>query len=202
MIRTNNGRYDQSQQNLAIPDLEKIDVSIPGQIDPLLDTRSGVGTALRYWTTALALAGGLILVLLAAMSVTSILGRVIFSKPIQGDYELAQMMSAMAVSLFLPFCHLRRAHVLVDFFTAKASLRVKYWLDAIAELLVTIIAAVFARQLFIGMTDGQNSGETSMLLGWPVWWPYVALVIAFASLSITALYFLLLNVSRGLRGHA
>ena len=180
--------------------MEKIDVSIPGQINPDFDTRGSIGVALRYWTTALALLGGLVLVLLAAMSVASIFGRVLFSKPIQGDYELAQMMSAMAVSLFLPYCHLRRAHVLVDFFTAKLSARVKHGLDAIAELLVAVIAGVFARQLFIGMTDGQHSGETSMLLGLPVWWPYTALVVAFATLCITALYFALLNIARGLRG--
>ena len=178
--------------------MEKVDVSIPGQINPDIDTRSGIGKALRYWTSALALLGGLVLVLLVVMSVLSIFGRVLFSAPIQGDYELAQMMSAMAVALFLPYCHLRRAHVLVDFFTAGLSARIKHWLDAFAELLVTVIAAVFARQLFIGMTDGQNSGETSMLLGVPVWWPYTALVIAFASLSVTALYFTLLEVTRGM----
>lgn len=182
--------------------MEKIDVIIPGQIDPDADVQQGFGKALRYWVTALALLGGMVLVLLVAMSVVSILGRALFSKPIQGDYELAQMMSAMAVSLFLPYCHLRRAHILVDFFTAGASKRVKHWLDAIAGLLLTVIAAVFARQLFIGMTDGQDSGETSMLLGLPVWWPYTALVVAFGSLSLTALYFTVIELTRGIKGQS
>ncbi len=182
--------------------MEKIDVIIPGQIDPDADVQQGLGKALRYWVTALALLGGMVLVLLVAMSVVSILGRALFSKPIQGDYELAQMMSAMAVSLFLPYCHLRRAHILVDFFTAGASKRVKHWLDAIAGLLLTVIAAVFARQLFIGMTDGQDSGETSMLLGLPVWWPYTALVVAFGSLSLTALYFTVIELTRGIKGQS
>lgn len=182
--------------------MEKIDVIIPGQIDPDADVQQGFGKALRYWVTALALLGGMVLVLLVAMSVVSIFGRVLFSKPIQGDYELAQMMSAMAVSLFLPYCHLRRAHILVDFFTAGASKRVKHWLDAIAGLLLTVIAAVFARQLFIGMTDGQDSGETSMLLGLPVWWPYTALVVAFGSLSLTALYFTVIELTRGIKGQS
>lgn len=182
--------------------MEKIDVIIPGQIDPDADVQQGLGKALRYWVTALALLGGMVLVLLVAMSVVSIFGRALFSKPIQGDYELAQMMSAMAVSLFLPYCHLRRAHILVDFFTAGASKRVKHWLDAIAGLLLTVIAAVFARQLFIGMTDGQDSGETSMLLGLPVWWPYTALVVAFGSLSLTALYFTVIELTRGIKGQS
>jgi TRAP-type C4-dicarboxylate transport system permease small subunit len=180
--------------------MEKIDVSIPGQINPNADIQTGIGKALRYWTTALALLGGFVLVLLAAMSVASIFGRVLFSKPIQGDFELAQMMSAMAVALFLPYCHLRRAHVLVDFFTAKASKRFKHWLDAFAGLLMTLIAGVFARQLFIGLLDGQSSGETSMLLAIPIWWPYTALVLAFATLSVTALYFALIEIARGVRG--
>lgn len=182
--------------------MEKIDLDlpgldIPGQEDPNADTQTGIGKALRYFVTTLALLGGLVLVLLAAMSVVSIFGRVLFSKPIQGDFELAQMMAAVAVSLFLPYCHLRRAHVVVDFFTAKASKRFKHWLDALAGLLLTLVAGVFARQLFIGMTDAQNSGETSMLLGVPIWWPYTALVLAFASLSLTALYFALLHLMHG-----
>lgn len=180
--------------------MEKVDLVIPGQIDPNADVRQGIGKALRYWVTALALLGGLVLVLLVVMSVASIFGRVLFSKPIQGDYELAQMMSAMAVSLFLPYCHLRRSHVLVDFFTAGASKRVKHWLDAIAGLLLTVIAGLFARQLFFGMSDGQNSGETSMLLGLPVWWPYTALVVAFGSLSLTAVYFTVLEIARAITG--
>lgn len=179
--------------------MEKIDVSIPGQIDANDQLKSGVGRLLYHWTKGLALAGGLVLVLLAAMSVVSIFGRVLFSMPIQGDYELAQMMSAIAVSLFLPHCHLRRAHVFVDFFTATFSSRIKHWLDAMAEILIMVVAAVFAKQLFAGMIDGQNNGETSMLLGVPVWWPYIALVLAFATLSVTALYFALREMGLGLR---
>lgn len=180
--------------------MEKIDLDIPGQVNTNSGTQTGIGKALRYWVTALALLGGLVLVALVLMSVASIIGRVLFSKPIQGDYELAQMMSAMAVSLFLPYCHFQRAHVMVDFFTAKASTRFKHWLDAFAGLLFTIVAGVFARQLFIGMIDGQNSGETSMLLSVPMWCPYTALVLAFGTLCVTALYFTLLNSAHGLKG--
>lgn len=177
--------------------MEKIDLDIPGQVSADVDTHSGFGNALRYWVTALALLGGLVLVALTVVSVISIAGRVMFSKPIQGDYELAQMMSAMAVSLFLPYCHFRRAHVMVDFFTTKASSRFKHLLDAFAGLLFTVVAGVFAKQLFIGMLDGQNSGETSMLLSIPMWWPYTALVLAFATLCVTALYFTLRDVALG-----
>ncbi len=179
--------------------MEKIDLDIPGQVHTDADPQTGIGNALRYWVTALALLGGLVLVALVLMSVASIIGRVLFSKPIQGDYELAQMMAAMAVSLFLPYCHFQRAHVMVDFFTAKASKRFKHWLDAFAGLLFTIVAGVFAKQIFIGMTDGQDSGETSMLLSVPMWWPYTALVLAFATLCVTALYFTLLDVGRILK---
>ena len=118
--------------------MEKIDLDIPGQEDPNADTQTGIGKVLRYLVTTQALLGGLVLVLLAAMSVLSILGRVLFSKPIQGDFELAQMMAAVAVSLFLPYCHLRRAHVVVDFFTAKASKRFKHWLEETVKKLQNI----------------------------------------------------------------
>jgi hypothetical protein len=56
---------------------------------------------------------------MSLMSLTSIVGRSLFSKPILGDYELVQMMSAVAVTMALPFCQMIRGHIIVDFFTVQ-----------------------------------------------------------------------------------
>ena len=49
-----------------------------------------------------ALAGGAVLTSLALMSVASIAGRALFSRPLQGDYELVQTGCALFVALCLP----------------------------------------------------------------------------------------------------
>ena len=174
--------------------MEKIDLP-----DSTFDTvstmpREGVGKFMYRFTMVLACAGALVLFAMAIMSVASIIGRVLFSKPIQGDYEMAQVMVAAAVSLFLPYCHMRRAHILVDFFTAKVSPRTRYGLDAFAGLLLAICAGLFTLQLTHGLFDMREAGEQTMILGFPVWVAYIALVISFAVLTLTALYLAWLDV--------
>ncbi|MEO6073373.1 MAG: TRAP transporter small permease [Burkholderiales bacterium] len=168
--------------------MEKID--LPGNecetIPKILS--HGAGKLVRTLTTVLACAGALVLFAMAIMSVTSIFGRVVFSKPIQGDYELAQVMVAAAVALFLPYCHMRRAHIFVDFFTAKFSSRVRHGLDALAGLLLALCAALLTVQLTHGMFDMREAGEQTMILGFPVWIAYIALVVSFAVLAITAAF--------------
>ena len=150
--------------------------------------RHGLGKQLRRFTILLACAGALVLFAMAIMSVTSIVGRVLFSKPIQGDYEMAQVMVAAAVALFLPYCHMRRAHILVDFFTLKASPTVRHILDGLAGVLMAVCTALLTVQLIHGMLDMREAGEQTMILGFPVWLAYIALVISFAALTITAAY--------------
>ena len=66
-----------------------------------------------------ALAGGAAACGLALLTVVSIVMRATLSRPIQGDVELMQMGIALCISLFLPWCQLQRANIIVDFFTQK-----------------------------------------------------------------------------------
>ena len=61
--------------------------------------------------------GACVLVLMAMMTVVSVVGRAFFSHPILGDVELVQLGCAVVVSCFLPYTQLRRANIIVDFFT-------------------------------------------------------------------------------------
>ena len=71
-------------------------------------------------SAALALAGGAILAGIALLTTASILGRWLFATPIFGDVELVQTGCAMMIALALPYCQLKRAHIIVDFFTQGA----------------------------------------------------------------------------------
>ena len=81
---------------------------------------------------AFAVGAGVLLIFMAAMSLASIVGRTFLGKPILGDYELVQVLCAAAVSMALPYCQLGRGHVIVDFFTTRASKRVVRTLDVAA----------------------------------------------------------------------
>ncbi len=120
--------------------------------------------------------GGTIMTALALMSVYSVSIRALGFKPVQGDFELVQIGCAIAVSLFLPWCQLKGGNIIVDFFTAKASPRTQSRLDAIGALTVTVVLAILAWRTAAGAISIKAGGETSMLMGLPIWMAYAGMV--------------------------
>ncbi len=147
-----------------------------------------VGRVLNKLCRAFAVGSGLTLIAMALMSLTSIVGRSLFSKPILGDYELVQMMSAVAVTMALPFCQMIRGHIIVDFFTANAPKKFNRACDIVASLILSVAGFVFAWRITIGMFELRNSGDASMLLTMPIWWGYLPMVPSFFLLGCAALY--------------
>ena len=140
--------------------------------------------ALDVLARAFALAGGALLVAITGMSVVSIAGRTALGRPLSGDFELVQVGSAVAVAAFLPYCQLRRGHIIVEFFTVRAGPRVQGALDALGALLLAAVMALLAWRTAAGMLTVRAAGEVTMIVGFPVWLGYAAIV---PSLALTAL---------------
>ena len=87
----------------------------------------------------------------------------------------------------LPFCELARGHVFVDFFTARVPAGGKRLLDGLAAVLLAGVAFLLAWRTLEGMTEMRAYGESSMVLGLPVWWGYVPLIPSFVLLGFAAL---------------
>ena len=79
------------------------------------------GRILNNTTRGFAIFGGFVLLIAALISIFSIFGRVVFSNPLLGDFELVEIACAVAIGSFLPLCHLKNGNVIVDFITAKLS---------------------------------------------------------------------------------
>lgn len=146
------------------------------------------GRALLAVAMAFALAGGLVLVALTVMSLASIAGRALLSKPLPGDYELVQLGTAVAVSAFMPFCQLRGGHVIVDFFTANARRRVRASLDSLGALLIAVAAAVLAWRLAAGAISLRAANDMTTILEFPTWIAVALMVPSFALFSVAGLY--------------
>jgi TRAP-type C4-dicarboxylate transport system permease small subunit len=110
------------------------------------------------------------------MSAVSIIGRSVISSPITGDFELVEIGTAVAGSLFLPYCQATGGHISVDFFTLSASERTRDWLDRFGCLLMAIMFAAVGWRAIVGGLDLRQNGETSMLLGFPIWIGYAGMV--------------------------
>lgn len=135
-----------------------------------------------------ALAGGVILVALTLMSVASVAGRALLGTPVPGDFELVQIGCGAAIAAFLPYCQLRRGHIIVDFFTARTSPRVQGGLDAVGALLVALVMAVLTWRTAVGTVAVRAGGEVSMIVGFPIWIGYAAIVPSLALATVVALH--------------
>lgn len=156
---------------------------------PALDlAEDAFGTLLFRLARGFALAGGLVLLALTLMSVASVALRSLGFKPVPGDFELVQLGCAVAVSLFLPWCQMRRGHVIVDFFTLHLATRKRATLDALGALALALCAALIAWRLSLGLWSTRESEEATMILAVPVWWAFVSMVPSFALLALTGLH--------------
>lgn len=147
-----------------------------------------IGRFLYAWSALSAMGGAVILFLVCFISTYSVLGRWLFSAPVLGDVELVQMGAAISIAACLPYAQMRNAHIVVDFFTIKAPLKVRRFLDIIAALLLSVCSVILAWRSTIGGLDTYEYMESSMILGWPLWWSFVTLGPGFMLLSITSLY--------------
>ena len=131
--------------------------------------------------------GGVLLMLIAVMTVVSVIGRAAFGKPVPGDIEITQYVIAVAISAFLPYCLFSGGNLIVDFFTARAKERTRRTLDAIGALTLAFAMGLFAWRTMVGMFSVKDAGETSMVIGMPLWWTYLGMAPCFALATLAAL---------------
>lgn len=134
---------------------------------------------------ALALVGGALLLGVAALTVASVLGRWLANRPLTGDVELVQFAVAAAIALFLPYCQLHASHLVVDFFTARSSGRLQQRLDRAGSFVAGLLFLLLAWRAGVGVADLRSAGETTMVLGFPLWIAYAVMVpgLALAGLA-------------------
>ena len=157
-------------------------------VDSESGPRDPVGQILNKTCRFFAVCAGIMLILMALMSLASIVGRSVFDKPILGDYELVQTMSAIAVAMSLPFCQMIRGHIIVDFFSAGLPARVNKRLDILASLVLAFAGFIFCWRITLGMLELRSNGDGSMLLNLPTWWGYAPMVPSFFLLGCAAAY--------------
>ena len=147
----------------------------------------------------LALVGGVVFVVLVAMSIVSIVGRKLFSAPVPGDVEILQMVAAFASATFFAYCHLNGGDVKVDFFTSRASAATTHLLDAMGSGPVGLVGSLITWRALEGALSIRAAGETSMILGWPLWLAQILMVPGFALLALAGFYLMALHLQRLLR---
>ncbi len=143
---------------------------------------------LRRLSRWFALAGALMAMLVAGVSVWSIAGRYWLSRPVTGDVEITQMGVALCISLCLPWCQLQRGHIIVDFFTQRLTERSQWLLDAAGCVLMAVMGLLLAWRTVVGALSVHEAFEQTMILGLPMWWAYAGLAPGLILASLVALW--------------
>jgi TRAP-type C4-dicarboxylate transport system permease small subunit len=138
-----------------------------------------------------AIAGGLVLVVITGLIVVSVVGRAFIwagLRPISGDYELVEAGVLFAIFAFLPWCHLTRGHAVVGIFTDFLSPRWNAVIELVANLLMLAAAAFILWRHWDGMLDKFRYNETSFILRMPLWWVYAAGLVGAVAFVIVAIW--------------
>ena len=122
------------------------------------------------------------------MSLVSIVGRKLFSTPVQGDVELMQMGAAIGAAAFLPICEMHDNNIKVDALTGWMPASARAALDTLAHVMLTIATAAITWRTGMAVVDAYSSGEVSTLLSVPMWQPVAMLVPSLALLTVCGAY--------------
>ena len=158
-------------------------------------SNNSFGRILNNITRGFAIFGGFVLLSAALISISSIFGRVVFSSPLLGDFELVEIACAVAIGSFLPLCHLKNGNVVVDFITANLSKSKINILDATSSLIFGCVALFFSCRMILGAQDMYMYKEETMLLAFPIWIPFLPVILSFFLLTICCFYTFSLKLS-------
>ena len=150
---------------------------------------------------ALAIAGGLVLLAIVALTCLSIAGRALVPfdiglGPIRGIYDMTEIGMAAAIFAFLPWAQLRDAHARVDLFQAAMPEQMNRVLDLLFNVAMFAIAAVGTYRLYLGMLDKLSFGETTLIAQIPVWQGYAAGLVGGVGFVLITAFCILRSIRR------
>lgn len=137
----------------------------------------------------IAVLGGLLAIATASLVIVSVMGRWLSGMPwangvannlgvrlgpINGDFEMVQMATAVTIFAFLPYTQARRGNIYVDTFTGWLPQRTNSIIDAFWDLVYAGMMALLTWCLAVGTIEHYQSGQTTMLLQ-IIAWPAIAI---------------------------
>ena len=137
--------------------------------------------------------------LLAVLTIISVIGRTINAYgfgPIQGDFELVENGTAFVVFCALPYCQMRYGHVSVDILSRRFPALLSWLIAVLSHGMMSVIALIITRQLYLGMMDKYQWGETTFILQLPAWWGYAAALPASALWLIASITAMMAVITR------
>ena len=125
-----------------------------------------------------------VLFVMMMLTAVDVVGRYVFNRPINGGFEVTELMLAVLIYCGLPLVSARREHIVIDTFDPLFSRRFKRGLDIAAEVVCAAAFAGLAVLIFLRGRRIADYGDTTSVLRIPLA-PVVYLMAAM--IMITAL---------------
>jgi TRAP-type C4-dicarboxylate transport system permease small subunit len=121
------------------------------------------------------LIGILFLIPLMLTTTVDVTMRGLFNLPVSGGLEMSQFMMVIIIWLTMAATTQKKGHVALQFIESKLSSKALHFSDCIVlvSMLVTMVLVNWA--LYMRMTSAFRNGETTDVLGWPIY-PAVAIM--------------------------
>lgn len=143
---------------------------------------------LLSWLAKLcAIIAGLLLTVITLITCYNLIMRNFFDESMVGAFELTAVSTGAAIALFMPLAQARQGHIIVDFFTTGLSDAVNGLLDRFGALMLGLVFCFLVWRVSIGGINAYNAGSQTMLMGFPEWIVYAAMVPPFIVTAIIAL---------------
>ena len=118
----------------------------------------------------------------------NVVSAAVFGAPVLGDTEVVELLGAIAISAFLPYCHLERANVIIELIERLVAARATALLDFAASVLFTVVAAIVLWRLIAGGIDAHMADDATMFLRIPLAIGYLGAILPCTLWVVVALY--------------
>jgi TRAP-type C4-dicarboxylate transport system permease small subunit len=145
------------------------------------------GAAIGGLARHLAIAGGALLVGIAALVTTSVTMRWVTGSGITGDFEIVQLLAALGAFAMFPLCIALRGNIVVDTFTSALPTRFQQALDRLWDVSFGVIVLVMAWRLAVGAVEQLTTKTSLMMLPLPTWWVVASCSALFAVTGLVSL---------------
>ena len=123
----------------------------------------------RAWLeAALGATSGTVLFLMMMITAVDVVGRYVFNKPLNGGFEVTEMLLAALIYCGLPLVSQRREHIVIDTFDPLMSARVKRALDVVAEIVCSLTLGGIGYLIFRRAARVAEYGDTTNVLKLPL----------------------------------
>ena len=109
-----------------------------------------------------------VLFLMMLVTAVDVVGRYLVNKPLNGGFELTEILLAALIYCGLPLVSSRREHIVIDTFDPLFSRGVKRGLDMVAEVVCAIGLAGVGWLIFLRAARVAEYGDTTSVLKLPL----------------------------------